>query len=183
LEPFDQDLAVEERGGRGSPAIEVFRRGTALEIVDGEATVDGDDEGDADDVQRRTVNSRVMSASTLASCDDDEQRLEAGAASGGDDDTDLLRFWTREGHQSELQREGNKTVQERGRGEASLHRNRRGFGRCPAEFRREIGVTWRRKSRGKGRGTREEDEGILNGGFWRAVGLGSSGEMGSERGW
>jgi hypothetical protein len=26
--------------------------------------------------------------------------------------------------------------------------------------------------RGKGRGTREKDEGILNGGFWRAVGLG-----------
>jgi hypothetical protein len=92
LEPFDQDLAVEERGGRGSPAIEVFRRGTALEIVDGEAPVEGDDEGDADDVQRRTVNSRVMSASTFASCDDDERRLEAGAASGGDDDTDLLRF-------------------------------------------------------------------------------------------
>jgi hypothetical protein len=88
----------------------------ALEIVDGEAPVDGDDEGDADDVQRRTVNSRVMSASTFASCDDDERRLEAGAASGGDDDTDLLRFWTRGGHQRELQREGNKPVQERGRG-------------------------------------------------------------------
>jgi hypothetical protein len=52
--------------------------------------------------------------------------------SDGDDDMDLLRVWTRGGHQSELQREGNKPVQERGRGGVGTHRILRS---CPQRWR------------------------------------------------
>jgi hypothetical protein len=57
----------------------------ALEIADDMLPVVGDDEGDADDVQKWTVNSWVWSVTSNASCNDGEWRLETGAASGDDD--------------------------------------------------------------------------------------------------
>jgi hypothetical protein len=54
----------------------------ALEVIDGEAPVGGNGEGNTDGVQRRMAISKMWLATTSASRGDGERRLEAGDGVG-----------------------------------------------------------------------------------------------------
>jgi hypothetical protein len=98
--------------------------------------------------------------------------------SDDDDDTDLLRVWTRGGHQSELQREGNKPVQEKGRGVVGTHRISEILPAAMADSGEKILKCWWRFERGKGGGKGEERVRILmepSDGHFYARGVGKVG--------
>jgi hypothetical protein len=74
--PFDQDRTGEAENERGSPAGLGFRRGVARGVDDGELLVVSWESEGVDDMQQRTVKSRVWPACSCSSWNGAGRRLE-----------------------------------------------------------------------------------------------------------
>jgi hypothetical protein len=111
------------------------RRSAVLSSMWATVPASGNREGDKDDARTTAADSKTWSATWLSSYGIRERWLEAATARVSMRRVQRCKISNDLVHQGLRQRKGRIMVEERGRGEASLHRNRRGFGRCPAEFR------------------------------------------------